>query len=145
MLTKKNFKKSNKRLVLCSTLKILKHDSPISKYTPNHGRCFKYYKITNHVLCFTFLTEILHNVFSKQLFKCWYCGKGRLLQRLHGSFWRTFIGGSHILPLRTRVLILGRHCYRLISVRWRRRGGLGQKDSNDQTVGCFGLKTQSFD
>ena len=24
-------------------------------------------------------------------------------------------------------------------------GELGQKDSNDQTVGCLGLKTQSFD
>jgi hypothetical protein len=26
-----------------------------------------------------------------------------------------------------------------------KEGELGQKDSNDQTVGCFGLKTQSFD
>jgi len=26
-----------------------------------------------------------------------------------------------------------------------KEGELGQKDSNDQTVGCFGLKTPSFD
>ena len=137
----------NERLVLGSTLKqglIFKHDSPISKYTLNHGWCFKYYKIKNHVLCFTFITEILHNVFSKLLFMCWYCGKGRLLQRSHGSFWRTFIGGSQILPLRTRVLIRGRHCPD--EFQWDGdRGGVRAEDSNDQTVGCLGLKTQSFD
>jgi len=91
-------------------------------------------------LCYTFVTEILHNVFSKQLFKRWYCGKGRLLQRLHGSFWRTFIGVSHILRLSTRVLILGRHCYRLISVRWRRRGSQGRRIQMIRPLGALDLK-----